>query len=231
MGELSAAAFESSIGRTPSGRKGLEVYAGVVPKNLRFALDDVYPVTRRACDALGPALWDDLVAAFLEAHPPRHADPNRCGDGWAAFLSQRRAAGADQPIFLEEIADYERICFHALTERVPGPERTLFVRRYEHDVPAYALETDGEDARAARAAGASGTVPKAMPVTVIVYRSTVTLKVRFLHPSRAQLFALARCQGELDPDLQARAGLTDEELDIGEHELRERGVLPEELPR
>jgi hypothetical protein len=219
MGQRTLAALEMRLGPSPSGPLRMEVYAGVVLNNLRIALDAMYPSVKRAADAARPGLWDELVAGFLAAHPPRHADPNRCGEALASFLSERREAGDDLPPFLEELADYEQARFRVHTARAPGPERTIVVRHYAHDVPAYAA-TDAEEATCR--------IPAATPVTVVIYRSARTLKTRVLAPSKAQLFAIARFQGELDEELWLRSGLSDDDLIRATGELRELGVLEEE---
>jgi hypothetical protein len=167
------------------------------------------------------------VDEFLALHPPRHADPNRCGDPLAEFLAQRREhdRGSRQPEFLEELADYERIRFCASTSACQGPEETLFVRHYRHAVPAYVEGgVDEHDSAAA------DRIPRANPVTVIVFRSTKTLKAHFLYPTTAQLFAVGRRMGQLDGELRERLGLSDEDLAVADAELREMGLLPEERP-
>jgi hypothetical protein len=222
MGEHTLAALENRLGPSRSGSLRMEVYAGVVLKNLRIALEAMYPSVKRAAEAVRRGLWDELVAAFLTAHPPRHADPNRCGEALASFLSERREAVGGLPPFLEELADYEHARFRVHTAREPGPERTIVVRRYAHDVPAYA--TVGAEEATRR-------IPAATPITVVIYRSTKTLKTGVLAPSKAQLCAIAKLQGELDDDLWSRSGLSDGDLARAMGELRDLGVLEEETRR
>lgn len=226
LGELGPDDLEALTGCAPSSSRGLAVYAAVVPQNLRFALGGMYPATKRACDADAPGSWSRLVDEFLARHPPRHADPNRCGDPFTAFLARRRERqrGSGQPEFLEELADYERIRFRASSAASPGPEETLFVRHYSHAVPAYV-----EDVVDDRGAAAAERIPQANPVTVIVFRSTKTLKAHFLYPTTAQLFAIGRRMDQLEGDLLVRAGLSDEDLAAADVELREIGVLQEDL--
>jgi Putative DNA-binding domain len=220
MGERSYRDLEARLGPSPSGQLGMRVYSGVVLKNLKVALDAMYPAVKRAAEAARPGLWTQVAASFLAAHPPRHADPNKCGEPLADFLAQRRAAGDSLPVFLEELADYESIRFRTVTARSSGPERTVFVRHYSHAVSAYAAP-DAEKTP-------SG-IPVAAPVTLVVYRSTVSLKARVLTPSKAQLLALARHWGELHADLWSKSGLAASDLDRATGELRDMGVLEQEV--
>jgi hypothetical protein len=70
---------------------------------------------------------------------------------------------------------------------------------------------------------------------IIVFRSTRTLRTQVVSPSTAQLFALARNQGELDPqqesDLLSRSGLSERDLAQAEAQLYEMGLLDEEHRR
>ena len=185
---------------------------------------------KRAADATTPGLWRRLVDDFLTAHPPRHADPNRCGEPLTAFLADRRAAGEDLPAYLEELADYEWIRFCAATSRTTGRDRTIFTRRYTHAVPTYVETTE-------RCEGAPppGQLPAATPVMVVVFRSMKTLKARVITPSVAQLFALARGQGELDDEhgaeLLIRSGVSEHDLAQADAQLREIGLFDEEQRR
>jgi hypothetical protein len=146
-----------------------------------------------------------------------------------AFLAARRTETADLPAYLEELADYEWIRFKAVTSRETGLDRTVFMRRYTHAVPAYAEAADRRPCPLA-----PGDVPEARPVTVVVFRSPVTLRARAVSPSTAQLFVLARHQGEIggaaDAEWLARSDRPERSLALAADELRAMGILDREQP-
>lgn len=221
MGRHTRVDLEARLGPSPSGQLRMEVYAGVVRANLSIAMEAMYDSVKRAADATAEGLWRRLIDDFLDAHPPRHADPNRCGEPFSAFLAERRATvDRDLPAYLEELADFEAIRVRAVTSRVSGRDRTLFTRLYTHDVPAY-VDSAGRDRRTA----GSEDRPVARPTVAIVFRSARTLKARVVTPSTAELFALARREGELDADLLAQSGLSEADLARAEARLGDWGVL------
>ena len=224
MGTQSADDLEARLGTSVSGRSHLEVYGGVVQKNVAAALAASYPAVKHAADNLRPGLWRSLVRELFAAYPPRHFDPNRVGEPFTEFLQARRARDPQFPAFFEELADYNWIRFRATTSREAGRERTVFIRLYTHAVPAYARAVEDPEPDAAPPPA----LPEPAPVTVIVYRSPTTLRAQILYPSQPQLVALARHDRELPPELRAAVEISDEALDAAEGELRRLGVIAEE---
>jgi hypothetical protein len=219
MGERSAAEIEASLGPSATGTRHLEVYAGVVRTNIESAMASVYSAVKHAADAIHAGLWQRLTNEFFATWPPRHFDPNLCGEPMASFLRSRRYTDMDVPAFLEELADYEWTCFRAATASQTGFDHSLFVRRYDHAIPDYvrALESDHPTS-----------VPAPEAVTVIVFRSVKTQRVEVLHPTKAQLLALAQREGELEQGHVITSGVTNAELFDARRSLAEAGLFDKE---
>jgi len=205
LGEADVDTFLARVGPTPSTPRRVGVYARLVGNGLANGLQALYPGVHVAVERRTPGGWRPLVTGYLRAHPPAHWDLNRCGAALSSWLATERAAGADVPVFLEELAEFHWTEYAAYTSAtvmpVSGVNPTAEIRQYTHDVATW-----GRLARRGESVG----LPEERGTTVIVYRDPATLLVRTLSPNAATLVALAR---EQDVD---RPGLTDVVAQLGE---------------
>jgi hypothetical protein len=181
-------------------------------RNVRLILGALFPQTRLAALAESQQLWSDLVDRFDSKHPASHWDVNEYGRPFPDFLGGLARTGA-VPDFLEEVADYEWICFAVGVEsdegvRGIGINRTLYVREYDHDVPSFV-----KSAKQGR--------PTPGSCIVVVYRSPEDQRARFLRPSAAELCFIAARQSSATPDT-----LSPEALASAEQRLIALGVIP-----
>ena len=221
-GETSAEDVERALGPSPSGTARLALYAKLVGRQRRDVLDSLFPAVRHACASVRQGLWDELTRAFVRAHPPRHWEPNRLGEPMAEFLARQHQGDSSIPGYLEELADYAYIRFAVATATPAadgvGLDRTLFVRRYEHDVVAFTRAVKGTTSAEWPSS------PAASACTLIVAWSTTALGVIELHPSLATLAAIGRRLGDDRAALRADAP-SENEVDRADHDLVVRGVL------
>jgi hypothetical protein len=211
-GETSSAEFEARVGSSRSGSRRVSFYRTLMRRNVRLLLGALYPHTRRAALGESPELWSNLVDRFDASHPASHWDVNEFGRPFPDFLGELARAG-EVPACLEELADYEWICFAVGVEpdenvRGLGLDRTLYVREYDHDVPSFVKKEE------------TG-LPRAGSSVVIVYRSPEDKRARFLRPTPVELCVIARRQGTEPPDTLSR-----EALAAAEQKLVSLGVIP-----
>lgn len=211
-GDIDVAQFEARMGPSRSGAKRVGFYRTLMQRNVRLLLAALYPQTRRAALGEAPALWSELVDRFDASHPASSWNVNEYGRPFPDFLGELARAG-ELPAYLEEVADYEWICFAVGVEpdenvRGLGLDRTLYVREYDHDIPTFVKKE--EPGR-----------PRPGSSVVMVYRSPEDKRARFLRPTPLELCVLARRQGSEPPDTLSRDALA-----AAEQKLVALGVIP-----
>jgi hypothetical protein len=163
-------------------------------------------------------IWHELVMRFVSRQMPVHRDPNELARDLSDFLASERANGWSIPAYLEEIADFEfsewAVGVHPFESSVddPGLERTLLVRSYSHDIPAFV--------NAFRTRGA-GALPAPVPTNVLIYRHVSTNLPCTFFPTALGLAVVARRAGKA----LALPAVTAASLDEAERELERHGVL------
>jgi len=219
-GETSAEQFAGAVGESVSGRSRVQFYRTLIKRNVALILGQLHGATRTAAERYRPGLWSELIDEYARAHPPDHYDPSRFGAHLSAFLAARRQGGASLPAYLEEVADYQWCCYSVGVARSTpcgadiGLERTLFVRQYDHEIPAFV--------RAALAEPADPLEPKPGVTTVLVYRHPETLRAKAYYPSPLGLAVIGRFAGRAVP----LDGIDAARIAAAERELRKAGVLP-----
>jgi hypothetical protein len=110
--------------RGVDGLARLEVYANAYFARIRDVLAECFPASAAS---LGEPVFDDLVTAYLLAHPPHHFSIRRVGDALPAFLASedgglpfRRRAPALADLAALECARLD--AFDALDSPVVGRE-------------------------------------------------------------------------------------------------------------
>lgn len=220
MLELKANAedVEQTLGPSPSGTKRLGFYGVLARRNRFIALRQVCPALRYATLALGPKIWEELVTRYALAHPPDHPDPNRFAARLSDFIAAERLAGQAYPVYLEELADFELtewtvgVVDFEPTIDDPGLDRTIHVRHYAHDIPAFVRQFRE---------GAAPHAPTDEPHAVIIYRDVSSQWARSFFPTPLGLAALAQRAGRTlaIPDAMLPA------VQAAEAELERHGIL------
>ena len=219
-GETSAEQFSGSVGASPSGLDRVRFYRTLMKRNVALILGQLHAATRTAAERYRPGLWTELTYDYVRVHPPDHYDPGRFGQHFSAFLSARRLDGADFPAYLEEVADYQWCGYAAgVATTTPtrddiGLERTLFVRQYDHEVPAFVRAVVSDSQPPAR--------PKLGQTTVLIYRHPETLRAKVYYPSPLGLAVIGRCAGSA----VSLDGINARRIEGVERELERVGVLP-----
>jgi hypothetical protein len=196
-GRRSAGEVEAVLGASPSGTSRLAGYRTLVRRQRELLLQTFYPATERGLEDFAPGSFLSIARELERAHPPTSGDPNRFAEPLPDVL-ERAAADGRAPAWAAEVADLELCHYHArfgerpADRRDPGVDRTLFVRRYTHDVLAYLHRALG---------GACGRVaaPEPAPITIVVCRPLDEDDPFVFHPSVAGLCALAARAGEVVP--------------------------------
>lgn len=219
MGHTRLEQVRDALGPSPSGDEDFAFYRVLAERNLYKIIRELYGpllalVSRQA---EGAPRWRELVAGYIEAHPPVARHPNGFGESFSAYLAARREQDEAQPALWEEIADFcwvRQAVAAAPDGEGDGFDRRLFVRQYSHPVPEIvgALERDPQ-----------AELPEPRPVLLLVYRHLQSLQTRLFQPSAAGLVALAKRQGLPVPEpLQA---IPEEHVLVADEQLVGHGVL------
>jgi hypothetical protein len=210
-GEIDAGEVERRAGATAHPQRGLAFYAVLARRNHELAVCQCCPATTAVLRAHGA--FESLVRELGERRPPTSSDPNRFADALPEVLADH----AELPSWIVELADLEvtrQRCGVADFEPSvsdPGLDRALFVRCYEHDVPALLLGFDGSG---------RWDEPARRTTAVLVHRDPRSGLPRLYLPTALGLAAVARRLGEPVAGAPAAA------LDGAERELVAAGVLP-----
>lgn len=184
-GARSATEVEDALGPSPSGTRRLALYRTLVARQRREVLTSFYSLVEDAARAVNLiADWNGLVDEYLRTHVPTHWEPNHFCEGFVEYLG----AHAGLPPYLEELADYSWIRFKASIAEPSGNDvgmnRSLFVRRYAHDVLAFASEE--------QEAGRRTVPPRQVASTLLVFWSRTQHRVLVMRPSQDMLVAIKR---------------------------------------
>jgi len=220
-GNASVADMTRAVGDSPSGSERVRFYRELSQRRRSFSLRAICPALHHATTLLGTCAWADLVGDYARRHPPKDVEPNRFAQHLADFIEAERGRGAPWPSYLAELADYEyRLWSVGVSSFEPsstdiGLERALFVRHYDHDVPAFTR---------AAARGSAVAPPTQHSTLVVLYRDPVTLLPRSHYATRITLAAIARRSGcAVDERIASAAAL--DEMD---HALTALGIFSAE---
>jgi len=219
LGHRTAAEVEREVGPSPSGTRRLGFYAVLAKRTRWLELKDLCPALRHAVTRAEPGLWREICAAYAEAHPPRHFDPNRFGEVLPEFLAARRPDDPRLKPYFEELADFEvsqwRVGMAVVSPADPvGMGRRLIVRQYEHDVPRFVERYHAGDPLDG---------PEPSPTLVLLYRDPTTGMARTFFPTPLALLVLARRAGSAVGHLPQAS---EADARVVEAELERYGVLP-----
>ena len=213
-GQGSAEAVEAALGPSPSGTARLALYAQLVERQQREALESLFPATRRALEHVAPRSFAELATRFARTHRSATAHPGGLGAPFVAFLTKPTNVDETVRAWSAELADFERIRYELTTSDAPFPEEDvdplLATRRYAHAVH-----------RTSDAAP----VPNAEPVSLLLVRDRETLRVRWLEVGAAELVIVGVATRQLAADVGTKLGLSTSDLARARERLRRIGWL------
>ena len=176
-GRRTAAECEAVLGRSTSGTARFGVYAKLVDRQQRAAIESLFRATLVAASAWDADRCEALRAGFLRETPPAHWSPTVVAAPFADYLE---AHGA--PSDVVELADFARTRAEVLrapqTEGIGG----LAVRHYTHAVREFTLAVESGQLTAGR--------PATTSTTWLLGRHRETAALVLLVPSLATLVAL-----------------------------------------
>ena len=176
-GRRTAAQCESVLGPSPSGTSRFGVYATLVDRQQRAALDSLYRAALVAAMAWDRSRAEELRAGFLRTAPPEHWSPTVVAAPFADYLE---AHGA--PTDVIELADFSRTRHEVLRAPASDGIGGLAVRHYTHGVRDFTSAVE----RGERATGR----PEAVPSTWLFGRHRETANLVLVIPSLPVLVAL-----------------------------------------
>jgi hypothetical protein len=218
-GEGTAESVEAALGPSPSGTARLALYARLVERQQREALEALFPATRRALEHLVPRAFAELCLRFACTHRSAIAHPGGLGAPFVAFLADPTNVAwieertANDAAWLAELADFERVRYELATSDAPfptGADPLVVTRRYAHAV---------------HRANDDSPVPRPEAVSLLLVRVRDTLRVRWLEVGAAELVIVGVVTGQLDRDAGGRLGLSEEMLAAARERLRRVGWL------
>ena len=218
-GEGTAEDVEAVLGPSPSGTARLALYAKLVERQQREALESLFPATRRALDHVAPQAFRELSARFARSRRSATAHPGGLGAPFVAFLADpahaawiaEHAAGAAP--WCAELADFERVRYELATSDLPILDvfdPVLATRRYAHAVH-----------RTSDAAP----IPSATPVSLMLVRDREALRTRWLEVGAPELVVVGILTGQLEPDVGTKLGVSESDLARARERLRRVGWL------
>jgi len=176
-GRRTAAQCEAVLGPSPSGTSRFGVYATLVDRQQRAALDSLYRAALVAATAWDRSKAEELRAGYLRTAPPAHWSPTVVAAPFADYLE---AHGA--PTDVVELADFSRTRHDVLRAPLGDGISGLAVRHYTHAVRDFTIAVE----RGERATGR----PDATPSTWLFGRHRETASLVLVVPSLAVLVAL-----------------------------------------
>jgi Putative DNA-binding domain len=210
------------LGPSPSGSARLALYPEFIRRQKRDLLDHFFASVRSACMTLDSTLWERVAEDYVREVAPRHWEVNHYAGPFVDFLEARQTHDAAVPEYLVELADFAWIRFLSMIAEHPESQGTalgsaFFLRHYTHEIPVYARAAERRYLR-------TGTLPDAVPCTVLVGRSRKAPRIVILRPSLAALVALRRREVPDAPQLLPD-GISDEDVATEDAALVEKGVL------
>ncbi len=176
-GRRSAAECEAVLGPSSSGTERFGVYATLVDRQQRGAIDALFRATLVAACSWDVTRCEALRVGYLRSCPPQHWSPTIVAAPFADYLE---AHGA--PVDIVELADFARTRHEVL--RAPSGQgiEGLAVRHYTHAVREFTLAVERGEVTAGR--------PVATPTTWLLGRHRETADLVLIVPSLATLVAL-----------------------------------------
>ncbi len=199
LGKASVEQVERTLGPSPSGADRLAFYRDLVEWDHRHFLGKVYP--RLA--SLAGSRFEGLCDAYLAACPPSHWEPNRTGEGLAAWLEAGGARAHGLPAWASDLARYEWVLFSVATapegDDPPRPVHGQLAVR-----PTFRADVYEWGVAAWVASGApSQRPPERRQHVVVSWRDPDTLLPRLLEATPWTLLVLTAVEKGQDPALAA----------------------------
>ncbi len=209
-GSVDLATFETRVGSSPSGARGLAFYQRLMAANRRRILRHVHPLVHAVCsaptraglDASAPS-WTFVVERYTRAVVPAHWDPNELGRDFAAWLAEAYPVLAPLAVWSWSLLATARAPLREPGERL---DPSVAAASYTFDVAAWASRFErGDPVVPLPVAAREGPA-----IVLTTYRDPSTLRAMVLRPSVAELVVLADAAGDggdvmLPPAERARA--------------------------
>ncbi len=176
-GRKTAAQCEAVLGPSPSGSERFGVYATLVERQQRGAIDSFFRAAIVAATSWDHQRCNDLRRAFLQAQPPMHWSPSTVALPFADYLELHNA-----PIDVIELADFARTRHQVLVAPLDDGIAGLAVRHYSHAVKEFTVGVELGEIVAGR--------PAATPATWLFGRHRVHANLILVSPSLPALVAI-----------------------------------------
>lgn len=214
-GRKTAAQCEAILGPSPSGTLRLGVYAKLVDRQQRGALESLFRAALVAADSWDPRRSEALRAGYLSTFPPTHWAPSVVAAPFADYLI---ANGA--PADVVELADFARARFEVLRAPVSDNLDGLAVRHYTHAVHTFTHRVEREGLATGR--------PASEATTLILGRHRESADFVVITPTLAMMVALQLAEERSwSPELPAvdRADVREAAASLFGHGLLSEVVL------
>lgn len=225
-GKRTSQQLAQELGESPSGHHRVGYYRTLMQRNVSLILSSLYPTIRALCAEQREGLFQEIVAAYDEAHPADYCEPNQFGRHFSEFLGKHAAEWGFSPLW-EDVADYEWARYAVgiaptfteplgffENEAPASPESNFVVRQYDCDVIAIC--------QSLRSGGSKSGLQE-QATSVILYRDLEKKHSRAFVASPLQLLAIAR---RLNPELPIPEQLQGTDLlEQATRGLQERGLF------
>lgn len=176
-GRKTAQQVEQVLGKSASGTQRLGLYATLVERQQRGAIDGFYQAAQVASDTRAAGQFAKLRDAFLRKHPAASWSPARACEQLGPFL-----AGRSVPIEVRELVDFGWTRHWVLHAPQRDDASGLAVRHYTHGVRDFSHQVERERLRKGR--------PRPGDETWLMGRARSTAELVILQPSVAALVAV-----------------------------------------
>lgn len=176
-GRKTAVQCEAVLGPSPSGSDRFSVYATLVDRQQRGAIDSFFRAAMVAATSWDHQRCDDLRREFLQAQPPTHWSPSTVALPFADYLEQQHA-----PVDIVELADFARTRYQVLAAPLHDGIASLAVRHYTHAVKEFTVGVELGEITSGR--------PTTAPSTWLFGRHRVHANLVLVSPSLPALVAL-----------------------------------------
>jgi hypothetical protein len=176
-GEQTVEQCQAVLGHSPSGSERFAVYAKLVDRQFRGAIESFFRAALTACRAWENQTCAILLDEFMTSHRPHTWSPIDAALPLANFL-QRRGVPDD----INELADFACTRHTVLTTPRATSTEAIAIRSYTHDIAEFVRRVDEGTV--------TGERPAAKPTTIVLGRHLETSGLVLLYPSLSTLVAL-----------------------------------------